>query len=120
MNLKEKYLYHQIHPAKLLMDVGAGIASLYPLWQHELGLALLIMLIPPLIASLLTMRYANLELYKESSFGKYVAEHMTPAVEAIRLAGMVLMAAGAWSRSFAMIILGAAAILGAWGSGRFE
>ena len=71
MNLKEKYIYHQIHPAKLLTDIAAGIASLYPLWLHQLLLGLLIMLAPPLIASLLTIRYANLQRYKKSPFGKY-------------------------------------------------
>jgi hypothetical protein len=120
MNWKEKYIYHQIHPAKLLTDIAAGIASLYPFWLHQLPLALLIMLVPPLIASLLTIRYANLQRRKESSFGKYVDRNMTPLVEAIRFAGMVLMAAGAWSHSFAMIILGAGAIIGAWGNGRLE
>jgi len=31
----EKYLYHQIHPLKLAAEWAAGLASLYPLWQHQ-------------------------------------------------------------------------------------
>src|SRR5262245_18815231 len=36
MTNREKWLYHQLHPVKLLVDWGAGLISLYPLWRHEL------------------------------------------------------------------------------------
>jgi hypothetical protein len=38
MNTKEKLLYHQIHPLKLLADVAAGFGSFYPLWRHWLAI----------------------------------------------------------------------------------
>jgi hypothetical protein len=37
MNLKEKCLYHQIHPLKLFTDIGAAFGSLYLLWRHRNG-----------------------------------------------------------------------------------
>jgi hypothetical protein len=72
MELQEKYLYHQIHPLKLLTDWGTGILALYPLWQHNLLPALMIALIPPPIASFLLIRFAGLEKYRNSSFGTYM------------------------------------------------
>jgi len=41
MNLKEKILFHQVHPAKLATDILASIVSLYFFWQHDLVTALL-------------------------------------------------------------------------------
>src|SRR4030095_2674093 len=53
MNLKEKYLCHQIHPLKLFTEIGAGIGSLFPLWHHQLAFAIVVMLAPPLLVSFL-------------------------------------------------------------------
>ena len=106
MTNQEKYLYHQIHPLKLLTDWGAGVVSLYALWRHELALALVIMLAPPPIASFLVIRFADLERYKESSFGRYIARYMTRTVQAVRLGGMVISSVGAWHRSLLMIATG--------------
>jgi hypothetical protein len=47
MNPKEKYLYHQTHPLKLLTDIGAAFGSLCLLWRHQLAFALVVMLAPP-------------------------------------------------------------------------
>ena len=35
MTLKEKALYHQIHPLKLSTDILAAAVSLYLFWVHE-------------------------------------------------------------------------------------
>jgi hypothetical protein len=114
MTPKEKYLFHQIHPLKLLTDWCAGFLALYPLWRHELVVALVIMLVPPPVASWLVIRYANLERQRQSAFGRYVARYMTHAMEAVRLVGFVVMAVGAWIRSPLTIVLGAAVILFGW------
>ncbi len=114
MTRREKYLYHQIHPLKLLTDAGAGFGSLYPLWHHHLGLALVIMLVPPPLVSLLLIRFANLEPYRQSVFGKYVARSMSHLMEAIRLLGMIVIAIGAWDQSLWMIWVGCGVVLFAW------
>jgi hypothetical protein len=120
MSLKEKYLYHQIHPLKLITDVGAGVGSLYPLWRHHLGFALIIMLVPPILVSFLLIRFANLEPYRQSALGKYVAQSMSRAMEVIRLAGVVVMALGAWWHSFWIVVTGSAIILFGWLRGKLS
>jgi hypothetical protein len=116
MTRTEKLLYHQIHPAKMLTDAAALIA-LYPLWRHELAVALVIMLVPPPVASWLVIRYASLERQRQSALGHYVARSMTHAMEAVRLGGMIVMAVGTWNRSGATMVFGAAIILFGWTRG---
>jgi hypothetical protein len=114
MNPRDKYLYHQIHPLKLAADVGSGLGSLYPLWHHHLALALVVMLVPPPLVSLLLMRFAELEPYRRSALGKYIAHSMSHAMEAIRLIGMMVVAFGAWHQSLWIIAGGCGLILFAW------
>jgi hypothetical protein len=116
MTPKEKVLYHQIHPAKLFTDC-ASLIALYPLWWHELPVALVIMLVPPPIASWLVIRYANLERQRQSAFGRYVARSMTHAMEAVRLGGMIVIAFGTWNRSAVTIAFGVVVILFGWTRG---
>jgi hypothetical protein len=114
MSLEEKSLYPQIHPLKLFTDWSTGMIALYPFWQHNLVLALLIALIPAPIVSFLLMRFANLENYKESSFGKYVRKYMTRQAEAIRIAGYAVTVVGAWYHMILLIPFGLVIILFGW------
>ena len=118
MNLKEKYLYHQIHPLKLFTDIGAAVGSLCFLWRHQLALALVVMLAPPLLVSCLLMRYADLEPYRQSAFGKYIGRSMSHAMESVRLAGMAVTALGAWHQSPWVILAGCAIVLVGWLRGK--
>jgi hypothetical protein len=120
MDPKEKYLYHQIHPLKLLTDIGAAFGGLCFLWRHQLAFALAVMLVPPVLVSLLLMRYANLEPYRQSAFGKYIARSMSHAMEAARLAGMAVMALGAWHHSLWITLAGGAMILFGWLRGKIS
>jgi hypothetical protein len=117
MTPQEKYLYHQIHPLKLLTDWSTGLLALYCFWRHELLIAAAIALIPPIIASWLLMKFANLERQRASRFGHYVQRYMTRAMETLRLVGYIMMAAGAWYHEPWMIVFGLATILGAWLNG---
>jgi hypothetical protein len=120
MNLKEKYLYHQIHPFKLFTDIGAAFCSLCLLWRHQLAFALGVMLVPPLLVSFLLMQYADLEPYRGSAFGKYIARSMSHAMEAVRLAGMAVTALGAWHQSLWIIVAGIAIVLFGWLRGKIS
>jgi putative flippase GtrA len=114
MTLQEKTLYHQIHPAKLLTDWGTGLYALYPLWQHQLILALLIAFVPSIIASFVIIRYVDLERQKQSSFGGYISRYMTRLMQAIRFVGYAIMALGAWYHAVPVVVIGLAVILLAW------
>lgn len=114
MTLKEKILYHQIHPFKLITDAGAGLGSLYPLWHHHFALALVVMFVPPPLISLLVMRFAKLGPYRQSAFGRYIARSMSHAMEAIRLSGMIIVALAAWFHSLWLILAGCMVVLFGW------
>jgi hypothetical protein len=114
MPFADKLLYHQIHPLKLATDIAAAFGSLYPFWQHRLWLGLAVAVIPCVIASILVMRYADLEWLKGSAFGVYIGRSMTPAMQALRLAGFVVMALGAWFHTPLAILFGIVIVLAAW------
>jgi hypothetical protein len=77
------------------------------------------LLIPPVLGSFLVLRFADLIQLKCSPFGRYIARTMTRVTEGVRLFGMLVMAAGAWLHSAALITLGLAIIFLAWGHGMF-
>ena len=117
MTLREKTLYHQIHPAKLATDILAAIVSVWFLWRHELAIGLAVHFLPPVIASGLLVPFANLEAQKASSLGRYISRHMTRTVEAVRLAGDIVLIAGAWYRAPLVIAAGVLVVIGGWASG---
>jgi hypothetical protein len=114
MTLPEKILFHQVHPLKLATDIGASIVSLYFLWQHQLLIGLLTHFIPPPVGSVAVIAFAEIEPYKHSSLGAYLARYMTPATQATRLAGDLIMVVAAWYHSPGGLILGLAIIIAAW------
>ena len=117
MTPKEKYLYHQIHPLKLLTDWTTGLLALYFFWRHDLVAAVATALIPAMVVSSLLINFANLERQRASRFGHYVQRYMTRVMEALRLVGYIIMAAGAWYNALFFIGLGFLIVLGAWLNG---
>ena len=117
MTLKDKILFHQVHPAKLATDILAAVVSLYLLWRHELVWGLLVHFVPPPIASALVIRFAGLERFANASVGTYLRRYMTPAAQAARLIGDLIMVAGAWFHSPVAIIAGLLVIAVAWSYG---
>jgi hypothetical protein len=114
VDTKEKGLYHQIHPAKLIADWVSTVPSLYLIWQHTLILGLLVAFVPSIVASFIIIRYVNLEKYKRSSFGKYIAKYMTWAMQATRFLGLLIMMVGAWYHVLLLIPLGLIIVILAW------
>lgn len=114
MTREEKILYHQIHPLKLLTDATAGFAALPLLWLRRLRAALLVMLLPPIFASVLIIRYVDLEPYRRSSLGRYVEQYMSREMQGVRLVGYLIMALGAWHRRLWPMPLGLLAVLFGW------
>jgi len=117
MDFSEKVLYHQIHPAKLAADISAAFISTYLVWQHKFGLAMLSAFVPAILASILVMRFADLERLKQSPFGRYVRQFMTRRIEGWRFAGQIVAWVGAWYHQFWLIAAGVVAVIAAWMSG---
>ena len=78
MTPQEKILYHQIHPLKLCTDICAEVVSLYLFWKRKLIAGFVVLLVPPIIASTLIIKWVDLEAYKQSAFGRYLRTYMTP------------------------------------------
>ncbi|HXQ46956.1 MAG TPA: hypothetical protein VN806_10090 [Caulobacteraceae bacterium] len=118
MTLREKALYHQIHPAKLATDILSEPISLYFFWRHSLWLGLATHFLPAIAASALVMTFVDLGPLKASRLGRYIGRHMTRSVEGARLVGDLVMVAGAWLRLWVLIAAGLAIVAAAWLSGR--
>jgi hypothetical protein len=119
MTFKEKILYHQIHPLKLSVDVATSFFTTYLLWQHNIVWFFIFFLLPSVITSLFLVKFANLEPIKNSSFGKYISKYMTHAIEAIRIAGQIIMWIAGWFHLTFMILIGFLIIIAAWCNGLF-
>ncbi len=114
MPLHEKQLYHQVHPLKLATDITAQVVSLYFFWTHTIWLGVLTMLLPPIIISTIMLSTMNFSRIKASAVGRYLKWSMTPAMEALRLAGTLPMVFGAWFHQPLFIIIGLLMILFGW------
>jgi hypothetical protein len=117
MDFNEKVLYHQIHPAKLATDIGASLVSTYLMWRRRFVAAMLAAFVPAVLASVLVMRYADLERRKHSRFGRYVHRYMDWRVSGWRFFGQVVIWVGAWYRVGKLVPIGLAIVVGAWASG---
>jgi hypothetical protein len=114
MTLNDRILFHQIHPAKFATDAGAATLCLYFLWQRDLSLAIVVAMVPPLIASGLVLRFADLEALKRSALVLYVGRYMTPTMQVLRVCGFLAMAAGAWYHAPLAILGGLGAVAAGW------
>jgi hypothetical protein len=112
--MREKQLYHQVHPLKLATDITAAIISTYFFWFHDIWLALGWMFLPPIIVSTIMLLTMDFTRIKESAVGRYLAWEMTPAMQALRLAGTIPMVIGAWYHQWWAIALGVLVVLFGW------
>ncbi len=87
MTFQERILYHQIHPLKLATDIGVTFPACYFLWRHDLVVAAAFALLPPVVVSAILIAAVDLEPYKQSAFGRYLATYMSREMEALRLCG---------------------------------
>jgi hypothetical protein len=70
------------------------------------------------LASVLIIRYADLERKMHSRFGRYMHRYMDRRVlDAWRFFGQVVMWVGAWYRVGKLVPIGAATVVAAWVSG---
>ena len=74
--------------------------------------------VPAVLASVLVIRYADLERRKHSRFGHYMRRYMDRRVlDAWRFFGQLVMWVGAWYRVGKLVPTGVAIVVAAWVSG---
>jgi len=99
---------------KLLTDGSSAVISTWLMWTHRWVAALVVTFLPPVLMSGILIRLGRLHEYRASALGRYVAKNMTHTMEAVRLAGQVLVWLGAWYHVVWLIPAGLAVILAAW------
>ncbi len=118
MSLKERMLYHQIHPLKLFVDVATAVAAVFAMWEHRILESLLVGFVPSVLVSLVMIRYLNLGPQKDSAFGRYVARCLTDRwTDNLRLGGFGVMLLAGWYQSVIGIVLGSLVVIGVWMNG---
>jgi hypothetical protein len=117
MDAGEKALYRQIHPATLLIDIASAFFAVVLLWQQQLIAGVIMAIAPPLATSFAVTRWANLEPYKNSSLGRYVAKHMTANAQSLRLLGLLVTCLGAWYHVVIVMMIGVGMIAVGWARG---
>ena len=93
------------------------MVSTYLMWRRRFVAAMLAAFVPAVVASVLVIRYADLERRKHSSFGRYVRRYMNRRVEAWRFFEQVVMWVGAWYRVGKLVPIGLAIVVAAGVSG---
>jgi hypothetical protein len=114
MRLADGAAIHQVHAAKIGADVGSAVISNFLLWRERPAAAMAIRVLVPMAASGAVLALADLDGLSRTRRGRYVLAHMPPSAQAVRLAGDALMGLGAYRRSRALLVIGAAVICVGW------
>ncbi|HVB43376.1 MAG TPA: hypothetical protein VNF47_11815 [Streptosporangiaceae bacterium] len=114
MRLAEGALIHQVHPGKIGADVIASVLSNTLLWQARPKTAVAVRVLLPAASSVVVLGLADLDALVRTRRGRYVLAHMPPSAQATRLAGDALMGLGAYRRSPALLLAGAAVVAAGW------
>lgn len=114
MQLTDRILVHQVHPAKIGADAIASLISNVLLWMKEPKPAIAVRVVVPVAGSIAVLSLADLDALAKTRRGQYVLAYMPPSAQAVRLAGDVLMGWGAHRRNFTVLVAGAAVIAVGW------
>ena len=114
LHVRERILYHQIHPVKLATDWVTGLAAAWLLWDHLLLTALLVGFVPSIVVSIYMILKVDLARYRDSAFGRYLSSPSTRPSDGIRFFGLFVMWGGAWLNMVLPAAAGLAIILFAW------
>jgi hypothetical protein len=117
LTLRERVLYHQIHPAKLFTDISTALVAIDLFSRHQLVPGLIIALVPPLLVSAVLLQEGDLGRYRSSPMGAYLRRFMPPWVQAVRLFGVALAFYAAWYHFPAGVISGLALVAICWANG---
>ena len=114
MELADRVLVHQVHPAKIGADVTASVISNVLLWRARPKAAIAVRVLLPLAGSAALLRFADLDALARTGRGRYVLAHMPPSAQALRLAGDAMMGLGAYRHRRVLIVAGVAVVVAGW------
>jgi hypothetical protein len=114
MRPAEQALVHQVHPAKIGMDVTASVISNTLLWRGRPKAALAVRAVLPVAGSLAVLAMADLDALAATRWGRYVLAHTPPTTQALRLPGDALMGWAAHRRRVTLLAADAAVIAAGW------
>jgi hypothetical protein len=117
LTLRERVLYHQIHPAKLFADTSTALIAIDLFWRHALAPGLIIALLPPILVSAVLVNEVDFERYRSSPMGAYLRRFMPPWVQALRLFGVGVAFYAAWFQFEAGVMSGLALVAICWANG---
>lgn len=117
LDIRERILLHQVHPAKLAIDWGTGLIAAWFFWDHMLPAALIVGFIPSILISLYLILRVDLSRYKETRLGRYFISPLTRPGDPVRLLGLIVMWTGAWFNSILAAAAGLGIIIFGWGKG---
>jgi hypothetical protein len=117
LTFQERALLHQVHPAKLAVDISASAISCALLWKHRLAAGLAVHYLAPVVGSAVILRVANVDRLVNTPGGSYVLTHMPPLMVALRLLGDTLMTIGAWRKRPDAILSGMLLVAVGWSHG---
>lgn len=105
MNLRDRVVYHQVHPAKLITDPLSGFLATILLWRRHVPSGLIVAILPPAAVSSLLIRRANLRPQRRSPLGHY-AKAVPLWTLVPRLIGYAVLLGGAWQRNRLVCVVG--------------
>jgi hypothetical protein len=117
MTARERELFHQLHPAKLLTDWSTAAVAGALLWFRHPYAALAVGWGPSVIVTALFLSGrldAALERLRERRAVQAIAPRLTADVNAIRFAGLALWWVGCWLHQGLLIPLGILVIAAGW------
>jgi hypothetical protein len=117
LDVRQRALYHQVHPLKLATDIATAVVSLFLLAAGHPWSALAVMFVPSILVSALFIRFYDFSKTHASQVGAYLRSYMTPAMQGVRLLGMGIAAWGAWLHGWWLVPLGTAVIVWGWSGG---
>ena len=117
MKLRQRLLYLQVHPLKLVTDWVSAMVAAALLWQHALAYGLVVAALPSMLVSIVLFWRADANRFVQTALGRYMLRNNTPAMEAVRFCGMLVLWAGAWLNWWWLLWAGLAVIAGGWLAG---
>ncbi len=119
LDIRERILLHQVHPAKLAIDWGTGLTAAWLFWDHRLPAALIVGFLPSILISIYLILRVDLSPYKETRLGRYFVSPRTRPGDPVRLFGLIVLWTGAWFNSILAAAAGLVIIIFGWGKGLF-